>query len=304
MKFEQPGDPNKGDAKKFEMGPLQFADDFEGPELNSFWGVSGPEHRYVFTKEPTTDQQSLQISVAPGDCKEGRVRSRKAANKRDEAVMSGDPEAGSYIPHGAEREDTYMRGKANWLTERFEIKEKPENFVKPGVEVWYGVSFFVPQDFVIGKNRLVIAQWREEGTHDKSPAMAFRYIDGKLLFTISTIDLIDIAAGEDITLRGLKFDGPELEKGKWYRLSLQYKLGRAKPITVRHRMQATLECNAFVNGKKLATYRGPIDTISDGGHGAAPQLRFRMGLYRNQVPRTDSLYFAKFRRGDSKEFCE
>lgn len=298
MKFEKPEDPNRGDAKRFELEPLRFADDFEGPELNAFWRVSGPEHRYVFTKEPVTGQTSLQISVAPGDCKEGKVWSREAAQRRFESVVSGDPEAGSYVPHGAQRKDTYMRGTADWLTERFEIKERPEHFVLPGTEVWYGVSFLVPENFVVGKNRLVIAQWREEGTHDASPAMAFRYIGGKLSFTVSAIDAVRASP------RKTAFDGPELEKGAWHRLMVRYKIGRLNPVDVRSRMQATLECDAFVDGGRFASYNGPLNLITQGGKGDLPQLRFRMGLYRNQVPRTDTLYFSKFRRGDSKEFCE
>ena len=56
---------------------------------------------------------------------------------------------------------------------------------------------------------------------------------------------------------------------------------------------------AFLNGKSFATFEGYIGHPDD-----VVEAYFKLGIYRDEVPYPNTLYFAHFRRGFSRAFCE
>lgn len=57
-------------------------------------------------------------------------------------------------------------------------------------EYWYALSVFIPHDFPIEDNRLVLAQWwaePDEGEYsDRSPVLAMRFRNGKFYISLRT----------------------------------------------------------------------------------------------------------------------
>jgi len=166
------------------------------------------------------------------------------------------------------------------IRERCELGEKMEYWIEPGTDVWYGISFFIPEHFLVVDNRLVIAQWRTSQTTSRreNPPLSLRYINGELLFTIKDED-------RWITL----FTEARVAKGVWHDLLVNYRWGE----------NHVGQCQAFLNGADKGKYDGYL------GYSHLPaQLQFRFGLYRDHLEQAQSLLFSRFRRGVTREFCE
>ena len=160
-------------------------------------------------------------------------------------------------------------------TERSELSERKEVILPAGTDVWYAFSVYIPKDFVVMDNRLLFASWKQVG--NRRPALALRYKNGKVMFIIQSKE-------ERIT-----FKAPPIELGKWQRFMVHYR------IEPNHQGRT----EAFLNGESFASFEGFIGHPDD-----AVETYFKLGVYRDTVPHTDTLYFAHFRRGSSRTFCE
>ncbi len=161
-------------------------------------------------------------------------------------------------------------------TERSELSERKEVILPAGTDVWYAFSLYIPKDFVVINNRLLFASWKQVSSN-RRPALALRYKNGKVTFIIQSKE------------ERLAFKAPPIELGKWHRFMVHYK------IDTDH--QGHVE--AFLNGTSFAFFEGYIGHPDD-----VVEAYFKLGIYRDTVPHTDTLYFAHFRRGASRAFCE
>jgi len=172
--------------------------------------------------------------------------------------------------------DFAMDGGDGHMTERAEITDPEE--LKPGMDIWYGFSVYIPKDFEISNNRLVIAQWKQPplGT-SPSPFVSWRFQEGKIIGQIVN------------EAERLKFKFSNIEKGVWNRLIINYMLDNNDKS----------HCQFIVNDEKQI-YEGKM------GYANLPKEKiwFGMGLYRDHLPNPQTLYFDKFRRGFSKDFCD
>ncbi|MFA4941155.1 MAG: heparin lyase I family protein [Patescibacteria group bacterium] len=225
--------------------PVELRDDFDGQSLGKIWELDRlPPNGYQQVDAPDRPgEKAVELTVHPGD------------------FLRQGPAAGQ-------------------IRERCEIGEKAEYFIKPGANIWYGLSFYIPKNFLVVDNRLVIAQWRNNKTtkRHENPPLALRYINGELRFTIKNED-------EWITL----FNEPNAEKGAWHDLLVNYQWNK----------DHSGYCGVALDGADKGKYEGHI------GYDHLPaEMHFRMGLYRDHLEEPQSLLFSRFRRGASREFCE
>ena len=91
-----------------------------------------------------------------------------------------------------------MRKGDSWIgpkgSRTFRDELVPAGFPPIGSDRFYACSIFVPQEFPMENNRLVLLQWwpqtkTELGEVGRSPSLALRYVDGTLSVTIQHSDL-------------------------------------------------------------------------------------------------------------------
>lgn len=168
----------------------------------------------------------------------------------------------------------------NQTRERCELGENTNYLIAPDTDIWYGISFYIPKNFPIVDNRLVIAQWRTSKTTKahENPPLALRYINDELIFTIKNEEYWTIF-----------FVDKKPKKEVWHNLLVNYcwrenHLGR---------------CAVILNGMYRGKYEGHL-----GYYHLEPKLEFRFGLYRDGLKEPQSLIFSRFRRGLTREYCE
>lgn len=223
---------------------IQVADDFNFGTLSKFWDTKRAESRsLIITGELNLgNKKCLKIIVNPGD---------KHAKG----------------------------GRQGQETERTEIGEHKDDLLPIGIDAWYGLSFFVPNNFQIVNNRLIIAQWKANSSSNDfpSPVISIRYKNGKIIGRI-----IDES-------KTINFEYPSIKLEKWYRISVNFNIAE----------NHFGYCKFYLNGEKFGEYIGHI-----GYDRFSAQMYFKMGLYRDKLPYKQSLYFSQFRRGTSQKFCD
>lgn len=157
------------------------------------------------------------------------------------------------------------------ITERSEISEHHDILLPLVVDVWYAFSFFFPDDFPTLNNRTVFAQWKQYTKQAVSPFVSFQYVDGTIKCKI-----VDSSSDKRI-----KFAKKGEWRGSWHRIVLNYKLNTDQTGFV----------HAWLDGEEFVNYQGNM------GYPAKENLTyFKMGLYRDQVEPTQTIYLADYRR--------
>lgn len=165
-----------------------------------------------FTQFPLGSEVTLfddfeDVAVAdfwrPGNAGSGRYESGAVVTSTD------------YSRHGTNsvritvnEGDIQQTGDDGQLTERAELDSGKHEFV--GREVWYGFSMLIPPDFPIVDNRLVVAQWKQNGVGG-SPLIAQRYHNGVHELTIRRPDATSWK----------RFSLPKLKPGQWHDMIYQ-----------------------------------------------------------------------------------
>jgi len=171
-------------------------------------------------------------------------------------------------------------------SERAEISLSEES-ISPGTEVWYRFSIFIPEDFQINNNRLVIAQWKQPSDEDQSsdsPFLSYRYQDGMIIAQVIVNESDD--GSEDKSVKR-KFKSPELERGIWHEIKTNYSLDD----------QNNGRCKFIIDGQIIGEYEGKM------GYKHLPKTKryFKMGLYRDRQDYSQTISFSKFRRGPQED---
>ncbi len=167
-------------------------------------------------------------------------------------------------------------GSNEVTTERSELSEKVTVMPQIGEEVWYGFSLYIPPDFIITDNRLLFANLKQVDSK-RSPVWALRYKNGEVSFLVQSGD------------ERKTFKAPPAQQGRWYRFMINSR------IDANHQGY----CKAFLDDSEFASFEGLLGHPSD-----QTKTYFKMGVYRDVVPHTDTLYFAHFRRSLTREFCK
>jgi Polysaccharide lyase len=168
-------------------------------------------------------------------------------------------------------------------TFRAEISTKDRPAIKS--ERWYRFSLYLPQDFPIEDNRLVLAQWhgvdkKYLGEPSRSPVMAFRYRRGR--FTVTLRHSAErIVRDPDAVSSTELFRTNALPLNEWNDFVVQ----------ARWSFEEDGRINIWWNGKQIVQYRGPVGYNDDVG----PYFQF--GLYRDETDKTYVSYMKQIRLG-------
>ncbi len=183
------------------------------------------------------------------------------------------------------RQGEGWRGKKGTYTYRSELEPGP--FPPIRSTQWYGCSIYLPKDFPIEDNRLVLLQWwpktkTELGEVGRSPSLALRYRNGKLSVTIRHSDLHVVKDPDSVPAETL-FETNKFELGQWNDFIFQ--------ATWSHKEDGLV--NVWWNKNQIVKYNGPVGYDDEVG----PVFRF--GLYRDDTPQTYVAYFSNCRQGTS-----
>lgn len=172
------------------------------------------------------------------------------------------------------RGDVEQKGDHDTFTERAELDSGRHPFL--GRDVWYGFSFLVPPDFPIVENRLVIAQWKQEGV--SAPLIALRYRGGKLYLTTSDFGSVEGAKR--------RHDLPEIQPGKWIDMVFH----------VRFSLKHDGIVELWMNGIPVVARNGL--TASAAGEN---EIYNKLGLYRDRWSEPMTICFDNYTLGDRRE---
>lgn len=169
---------------------------------------------------------------------------------------------------------------------RAELKE--QFTASTGQSYRYSFSSFIPTDFPIQDNRLVIAQWRatddpEEEGAARSPLLAVRYQDGTLRVTLrhSAERIQKENDGKQVIL----YEQKNFPKGIWHDFVFHVKWS----------YQSDGFVQGWIDGRLVINYRGPV------GYNDQEGPKFKFGLYRDNVPETYVIFHDSYRRGEARD---
>lgn len=183
------------------------------------------------------------------------------------------------------------------LTSRSEITERFK--AKMGEIYWYSFRTFIPEDFPVEDNRLVIAQWHASDSDGEatSPPLTVYYRNGELLVRARHSNKEIILKDEDTTKVNL-YRQENFPRGQWHDFIFQVKWSYESDGIV----------NTWIDGKQVVEYQGGVGYKDEQG----PYFKF--GAYRDEeyivddghgnsskVKATDPyvIYHDDYRRGKS-----
>ena len=178
--------------------------------------------------------------------------------------------SGRYSAELTVREGDIKQGGAeDTINERTELDSG--HYPLLGKEVCYGFSFLVPKDFPVRDVRLVISSSKQADVD--RPLTAQRYRNGKHTFTVECG-----GKRKDFTL-------PKIKRGEWVDMIFRARYAERDGLL-----------EAWMNGKKVASYKGPL---------AEPGYRnsfyHKVGLYRDRMKEPMTIYFDNYRTGATVE---
>ncbi len=168
----------------------------------------------------------------------------------------------------------------------FRAEINTDDFVSINSVQWYGFSMFLPNDFPIEDNRLVLGQWWARsktwmGEVSKSPPISQNFRSG--VFRIRVRHSSDRILKDTDAPTNTVFEAKNFPLGKWNDFVYQVKWSYKRDGFI----------NIWFNGKQVARYRGPVGYNDDIGP------KFKFGIYRDASDQTQIAYFDEVRRGKS-----
>ena len=184
--------------------------------------------------------------------------------------------------HSGDRYEQGIEGSAS--TERAELMEAWWLLSRTGRTYVYSFSLYLPQDFPMTAERLVLAQWRQlceaSRCRPDRPIVAIRYEDGRLLVTRQNQD-------EKVIL----YQGTEEVRGRWldFRFVMRFDAGADGRI------------DATLNGAKIVNYGGPTVFQAAPGYPRHGLVYFKTGLYRDaQHEPPWTIYVDEYRKDECR----
>ena len=167
-------------------------------------------------------------------------------------------------------------GRDRQAVERAELREAPAIRLQMGREAWYAFSFWLPPDFPIVDNRLVIAHWKQACRNcrlKRSPMLALRYRNG-----VFQVDVQRRRGKRRIFSQAMDL------RNQWVDMA----------VHIRPAWDEGGGVQVWKNGRLLAAYEGALGYADD-----KREIYFKMGLYRDRMRETMRNVLDRFRRGDS-----
>ncbi len=159
------------------------------------------------------------------------------------------------------------------ILERAEIMESPFLFSREDSIYEYSFSMYLPKDFPIVNDRLVLAQWKQYCRSGKcaidNPVIALRYESGKLFITLKTDPEKKILYSSEKDIRG-----------KW----LDFK------FLIRFSRSANGMLSAWLNDSQIVNFTGETAYSEKYGYDLPDYFYFKMGLYRDKLHLPMSIY--------------
>jgi hypothetical protein len=224
--------------------PVHIQDRFEEPKLSSIWTA---------------------WRMVPG-----------AFSTQSEIVRSGHSAAQITLRANDRFEEASDNGAAS---ERDELMEAPRFWSQSGRTYDYSFSLYLPRDFPIVEERLVIAQWKQlcewASCRPDNPVLAIRYVGGVLFVTRKN------DAGQTTIYRS---EGEM--RGRW----LDFR------FVVRFSQRDDGAITGWLNGQQIAQYRGVTAYRAARGYPTHGFFYFKMGLYRDLMKQPTTIYLDDFRK--------
>lgn len=234
----RPPEPPPGDPP----ASLKLFDGFEGDAAAPFW--------------------------RPGDAGEGRYVPGAVATSKEYA-RSGSSSVRITVREG----DVEQFGGDGQKVERAELD--PGKWPLVGGEAWYGFSVLVPPGFPVVDNRLVIAQWKQNGVRG-SPLVAQRCRAGRHELTVRV-------PGSPLDLP-MRYPLPEIRHGQWADMVYHIKFSAGGDGLV----------EVWARGKKVVDHKGAT-AFAEG----EKTVYNKIGLYRDRWKEPMTIFFDNYALGDS-----
>ncbi|KAI9447038.1 polysaccharide lyase [Russula earlei] len=169
--------------------------------------------------------------------------------------------------------DVFEAGRnGNADSERDELREADKLVSVQDNNYEYRFSLFMPDSFPVVPVRLVIAQWKQYCGHgicdDDSPVLAIRYVAGRLYITVQT----------DSSTQTVYQTTAEM-RGHWLDFRCRTRFSTANG-----------QVDIWLNEQPIVSYKGATCYSQQRGYPAKNHFYFKMGLYRNVMPRPMSIY--------------
>ena len=141
-------------------------------------------------------------------------------------------------------------------------------------EKWYKFSIFLPNDFPIEDNRLVLAQWwaktkKHLGEVSRSPILQLRFTEGKLAILLRRYP-DKVVLNDENYIQSKLFVTNKFELGKWHDFVFRVKWSPTDDGFIQ----------AWWNGNSIIDYKGKSENQDEVG----PVFKF--GLYRDDSLKT------------------
>lgn len=230
-------------------GMASVADDFEAPTVSNQWltAAMAPGSYAIQSDITRAGHGALRITLRPGDVLR-RGEGGDADNERDELLEAA-----------------------------------PQNLTRVNVPYAFSWSMYLPKDFPIVAERLVVAQWWQYCAnetlpcHNDSPPLAVRYIGGKLLITQDINHQYRVLYEEKRDLRE-----------RWLDLRFEVRFSQKETGFVR----------TWLDGKQVVDFSGVTSNTqsAETGYVSPVFLLFKMGLYRNVMKEPMTIYLDTYRK--------
>jgi hypothetical protein len=166
-----------------------------------------------------------------------------------------------------------MEDERGTVLERAELMESPKLASVEDSAYEYSFSLFLPRDFPIVPDRLVVAQWKQYCESGRcgidNPVMALRYESGRLYVSLKT----------DPRKRTLFSESSDV-RGRWLDFRFLIRFSRTRRGKIR----------AWLNGSRIVDYEGATAYSKEYGYPPPGYFYFKMGLYRDHVDRVMTIY--------------
>lgn len=171
-------------------------------------------------------------------------------------------------------------------SERDELMENWRFWSRAGLTYSQSFSLYLPVDFPIVNDRLVIAQWKQlcewKSCRPDNPVLAIRFVNGVLFITRKD------DAGEEMIYKTRN----EI-RGRW--LNFRF-VTRFSPHT-----DGLID--GWLDGQQIVHYRGVTAYSRERGYPQAGVFFFKMGLYRNLMAFPMTIYVDSYRKDQCSAKC-
>src|SRR5581483_2171803 len=170
-------------------------------------------------------------------------------------------------------------------TERDELMESWWLYSRMARSYAYSFSLYLPKDFPLTPERLVIAQWRQlceaQRCRPDYPILALRYEAGRIKIT-----------RKDEKGTELLYQGDDDIRGRWHGFR----------FVTRFDPSANGSITATLDGQSIVQYRGPTAYQPAHGYPARGLVYFKTGLYRDAMGEPPwTMYVDEYRKDECSE---